>query len=66
MASIGTVKVVVRVRGLWRVTLLGWAIQLWRLRERIDVYVNDEPFQADPDEVANREGYLKAHPEVER
>lgn len=66
MASLAPVKVVVRVRGLWRVTLLGWAVKLWGLRERVDVYVNDEPFVADPDEVANREGYLKAHPEVER
>lgn len=26
------VKIKVRVHGLWRVALLGWAIKLWRLR----------------------------------
>lgn len=31
MASVHTITVNVKVRGLWRVTLLGWAIRLFRL-----------------------------------
>ncbi len=32
MAAVHEVKIRVRVRGLWRVVLLGWAIRLFRLK----------------------------------
>lgn len=38
-----TITVTTRVRGMWRVVLLGWAIRLFRLRpQHVDVEFHTE------------------------
>lgn len=39
MAQPIEVRITTKIKGMWRVVLLGWAIRLWGIKQHVDVEI---------------------------